>query len=149
MPQPHDEPFSESALESPEYRARLMGKLNCLIAVLEVACEKVRLALGSPAAEVERLGRIHKNLRDTLEVCHRARRALQRREQHPAEIDAERAKSRGADARRSRTRARKSPAWQVEMTSPAETARFRKLPPIDRAALREVDLDELIRLLQA
>ena len=32
--QPH-EPFKESNLESPEYRERLMRKLNTLIAVLE------------------------------------------------------------------------------------------------------------------
>ena len=34
------------------------------------------------------------------------------------------------------------------MSSDAETARFQRLAPIDRAALREVDLDELSRLLQ-
>ena len=58
MPQPQERPFSDSALDSAQYRAHLMGKLNCLIAVLEVAGGKVRLALGGPQADVERLGRI-------------------------------------------------------------------------------------------
>ena len=37
MSEQPQEPFKESNLESPEYRERLMRKLNTLIAVLEVA----------------------------------------------------------------------------------------------------------------
>jgi len=33
--QPEEQPFSESHLESPEYRKRLLRKLNTLIAVLD------------------------------------------------------------------------------------------------------------------
>ena len=76
--QPDERPFSESNLESPEYRARLQRKLNCLIAVLEVACAKVRRSLTGPDADTERLTRIQKNLQDTLNVCQRAKRALER-----------------------------------------------------------------------
>ena len=138
MSQTPERPFSNAALDSADYRTHLMGKLNCLIAVLEVASGKVRMALGGPQADLERLGRIHKNLRDTLEICQRARRALERRTRVPVKREAGRPAA--ARARRGRL--------ELEMCSSAEAARFRRLAPIDRAALREVDLDELARLLQ-
>src|SRR6187551_859017 len=88
MSQP-DEPFSEAHLESPEYRERLMRKLNCLIAVLEVATAKVKQSMGQPQADMERLGRIRTNLQSTLDVCLRARVALERREGLPREVSTE------------------------------------------------------------
>ena len=78
-----DQPFHESDLDSPEYRDRLMRKLNALIAVLEVATAKVRKSLAGPAPDVQRLTKIQSNLTSTLEVCRRARRALERREALP------------------------------------------------------------------
>ena len=53
-----EKPFSESHLDSPEYRRRLMRKLNTLIAVLEVACAKVRQSLSGPDPDIDRLNRI-------------------------------------------------------------------------------------------
>ena len=77
--QPQDDQFQESSLDSAEYRERLMRKLNCLIAVLEVATAKVRKNIQEPAADVDRLSRIQSNLQNTLDVCLRARTALERR----------------------------------------------------------------------
>ena len=77
MSNEQQEPFRESHLDSPEYRERLMRKLNCLIAVLEVATAKVDRSIEGPGADVERLGRIRTNLRGTLDVCLRARAALE------------------------------------------------------------------------
>jgi hypothetical protein len=57
-----------------------MRKLNCLIAVLEVATAKVRKSMVGSPPDSERLARICANLESTLEVCQRARTALQRRE---------------------------------------------------------------------
>ncbi len=71
--QPAPEPFHESNLEDPEYRERLMRKLNCLIAVLEVANAKVKRSLAGPAPDIERLEKIRTNLTSTLEVCRKAK----------------------------------------------------------------------------
>lgn len=74
------EPFEEGHLNSEEYRERLTRKLNCLIALLEVAMARVRRSLAGPAPDVERLTKIRTNLQSTLEVCLRARTALERHE---------------------------------------------------------------------
>jgi hypothetical protein len=57
------QPFSDANLDSPEYRKRLLRKLNTLIAVLEVACAKVRRTLTGPNPDVERLTRIQNSSR--------------------------------------------------------------------------------------
>jgi len=79
-PPPQEEPFSESHLGSPEYRDQLMRKLNCLIAVLEVATAKVKKSMDGSPPDSERLARICANLQSTLEVCQRARTALEKRQ---------------------------------------------------------------------
>jgi hypothetical protein len=148
---PQDEPFSESHLESPEYRERLMRKLNCLIAVLEVATAKVRQSMAQPDADQERLGRIRTNLQSTLDVCLRARVALERREGLTREISTELAQAVQEEAaflgevpRRYLPRA-KAP---LETSSESERTKFERLGPIGRNELREVDLEQLMRLLQ-
>jgi hypothetical protein len=149
--QPQGQPFSESNLDSAEYRERLTRKLNCLIAVLEVALGKVRQALTGPAPDLERLTRIHKNLQDTLEVCLRARSALEKRGALPQALSRDLAKVvdpkqvLGAASPAGRTRAES--ADKSEMSA-AERRRFRKLERIDRAMLARCDLDELARQLQ-
>ncbi len=74
----------ENNLSSAEYRAKLMHKLNCLISVLEVALAKVRVNLKTPEADQDRLNRIRLNLENTLNVCRRAKTALEKREPMPA-----------------------------------------------------------------
>lgn len=148
-----ERPYSDSHLDSPEYRQRLMRKLNTLIAVLEVACAKVRRSLAGPDADTERLRRIHKNLGDTLRVCMRARRALERSEKLPDDLpDHLRMAGEGArdasgvGATGEEFRAKGS---EVELSSEAEKRKFSELGPIEEAEIRTCDLDELAQRLSA
>lgn len=142
---PHrdDDPsFSDAHLESPEYRDRLMRKLNCLIAVLEVACSKVRRSLSGPAPDVDRLMRIHKNLRETLEVCLRARNALERREDFPDGLPENLAGAMEADHLEHATEISDALA-AADMADP-----FAERTPIDAAEIGQVDWEDLERRLQ-
>jgi hypothetical protein len=150
---PQEEPFSEASLNSPEYRERLMRKLNCLIAVLEVATAKVKKSLDSPSADMERLVRIRSNLQSTLDVCLRARAALERREALPKELPANLAQvvddvafepgEKKLPVKKRSGRARN------EFTSKDERIKFKRLPPIDARLIRSCDLEALTRRLQA
>lgn len=149
MSQSQPEPFKDSDLESPEYRERLMRKLNTLIAVLEVASAKVDRSIDGPNADIERLARIRTNLTSTLEVCKRARRALERREALPEGLPenlAEVVRSAGQGT----ILPKRLPAGATaEMTSADEKRRFERMGRIARDEIREVDLDDLARKLQA
>ena len=141
--QPAPEPFNEQNLEDPEYRDRLMRKLNCLIAVLEVANAKVRRSLAGPAPDVDRLTKIKTNLTSTLEVCRRAKRALERRESLPEGLPENLAQV------VRRTPANEMPIHaNVEMSSPEEYRRFEEMGHITADELNGVDLDDLARRLQ-
>lgn len=149
-PDPSRESFRESHLEDPEYRDRLMRKLNCLIAVLEVANAKVKRSLAGPAPDVERLTRIRTNLSSTLEVCRRAKRALERREELPDGLPENLAE---VVRRAGKPRVVKRPPSMprranVEMTSPEEHRRFEEMGPISGDEAASVDFDELARRLQ-
>jgi len=148
--EPEDQPFSESHLDSPEYRKRLQRKLNTLIAVLEVACAKVRRSLAGPDPDVERLSRIYKNLQDTLQVCLRAKNALDKSESLPTDLPAHLSQiARDRDAQEAELGRRPAAAAgaAVEMTSPEEAERFQKLGPISSTELCSVDIDELCQRL--
>jgi hypothetical protein len=127
-----------------------MRKLNCLIAVLEVAGQKVRQSMTGSGADVERLGRIHQNLRSTLEVCLRARKALERRDVHTGTEGSPLAQALEHETlpghATPRRRAPRRPA-PLETSSEGERAKFERLAPIERDELERVDLDGLIRLL--
>jgi hypothetical protein len=147
--QPEEQPYSESLLDSPEYRRRLLRKLNTLIAVLEVACAKVQRSLAGPDPDVERLTRIQTNLRETLQVCLRAKRALERSEQAggasaatsmPLQLPAT-AQSHAAAAQEG------AGARLGELSSPDERRKFQRLGPIDLREVRACDLDELCQRL--
>ena len=146
-----DQPFSESHLDSPEYRERLMRKLNTLIAVLEVACSKVRRSLEGPEPDTERLNRIHKNLKDTLRVCTRAKTALERRERLPDDLPAHLRQAVGEQGLMppaAAGSARKMVGGNaIEMTSREESEKFGRMGPIDPREVRDVDLDDLCRRL--
>ena len=153
MPHEPERPFSDSDLESVEYRERLMRKLNCLIAVLEVAGAKVRRSLAAPAADVERLTRIKKNLQDTLDVCLRAKTALEKRGALPPGLGSE--LSQAVDPRLVDVARLEAPARQpaargraVELASARERAKFARLAPIEPAMVWSCDLDELAARLQ-
>jgi hypothetical protein len=150
---PESRPFSESNLDSAEYRQRLMRKLNCLIAVLEVAGAKVRRSLAGPAPDVERLNRIRKNLLETLEICTRARTALEKRGNLPEELskDLQRAISPELIASSPYRAAMQpaSPRGPGAELSPAERAKFQRLGRIELSEVAACDLDELSRRFQA
>jgi len=145
---PQEEPFSEAHLASPEYRERLMRKLNCLIAVLEVATAKVRKNMAGSPKDSERLTRIFANLQSTLEVCVRARLALQRRQ---AALEAP---SPATLTPQLPPNSKHSPApvqgprrTGTDLSTNAEKKKFAKLPPIDLTAISGCDLDDLAKRL--
>ncbi len=151
--QDQPQPSSENNLDSAEYRERLRKKLNCLIAVLEVATAKVKQSLAGPAPDVERLMRIQRNLQDTMDVCLRARNALDRRGALPSGLSEDLAKavnpSFGLEfptAQPAREPAAK-PETRREFNS-EEQRKFARLPKIDSAMIATCDVDELARLLQ-
>ena len=149
MSQENQRPFRKADLENPDYRDKLLRKLNCLIAVLEVAKAKVVRSISS-ADDIEedkedRLARIQANLGSTLDVCQRAKRAIELRglshdglpdgfPTSASDIRAGGGLPRGAF---------------VEMTSPEEYQRFSLLGAITQAQIASCDLDELSQRLQA
>lgn len=154
MQDDREQPFSESNLESAEYRERLKRKLNCLIAVLEVATAKVRQSLAGPAPDVERLTRIQKNLQDTLDVCVRARSALEKRGALPADLTQDLAAAvnpaivlGGLDPRAAAPKPVERAGRAVEL-SPNEQLKFARLAKIDKSMISSCDLDALSRRLQ-
>ena len=145
------EPFQETNLDSPEYRERLLRKLNCLIAVLEVATVKVRKTLRGPEPDVDRLTRINLNLTRTLEVCRRARKALEERREIPAELRENLSKitaDAGAGNRQRNLRALPKGAG-IELQGEGERRKFEMLGPIEASMVQDCDLDDLTRQLQA
>lgn len=154
--QPQEEPFSEANLDSPEYRERLMRKLNCLIAVLEVATAKVKKSLDGPAADVERLARIRTNLQSTLDVCLRARAALERREALPKDLPENLTRvmegapepAVSAPAFTQRKPKNLPRGASTELDSNDERRKFRNMGAIDRRQIALVDFEDLCRRLQ-
>ena len=143
-------PFSESNLDSPEYRERLLRKLNTLIAVLEVATAKVRRSLQGPSPDIAKLTRIQKNLQETLQGCLRARTARQMRGKLTAGLTKDLSKVNPDLAQSARllhgiktpdAEPRRGP--EVEMTSASEHARFKKLGKTEAEEIEGCDLDEL------
>lgn len=131
----NDNPNLPEALSSAEYRARLTTKLNCLIAVLEVAIGKIQKSMDLPGANEERLLKIRGNLENTLSICHRAKQTLDRTATAPK-----------AAAARS-DKAEMSARDYVELSSIDEYRKFRKMPPLTREELGAVDFDDLARRL--
>lgn len=140
------QPFSENNLDSAEYRERLKRKLSCLIAVLEVATAKVRQSLAGPAPDVDRLSRIQKNLQDTMDVCVRARSALEKRGSLPSGLSADLAKAVNPNlVANAPTEPRREARHEF---SSSEAKKFSRLPKIDSSMIGACDFDELSRLLQ-
>lgn len=133
----NENPNLPEALSSAEYRARLTTKLNCLIAVLEVAIAKIAKSMDLPGANEERLLKIRSNLENTLSICHRAKQTLDR--------TAGNAKS-GAK-RSDDSRANMSARDYVELTSIDEYRKFRQMTPIAKDDIAKIDFDELARRL--
>lgn len=128
------------ALSSAEYRAKLMTKLNCLIAVLEVAIAKIAKSMDLPGANEERLLKIRSNLENTLSICKRARTTLERGGSAP------RIGSAAAPAAAS-TQESMSARDYVELSSIEEYRKFKSLPPIQHSDLETLDIEDLVRKL--
>jgi hypothetical protein len=144
-----NEPFRESSLDSEEYRQRLLRKLNCLVAVLEAAGAKVKRALAGRDPDVERLMRIRTNLLSTLEVCLRAKAAL---ESHEA-LSEDLRDNLGAifgdrTMEEDLERFTMPKGAQVEMMSLEEEERFGYMGPIRSGEIQACDLESLTRRLQ-
>ncbi|MCC6409669.1 MAG: hypothetical protein IT453_21120 [Planctomycetes bacterium] len=150
---PQGQSFSESNLDSPEYRERLLRKLNCLIAVLEVATAKVRRTIDAPGADVDRLNKIRRNLQDTLDVCLRAKSALEKRGKLPEGIAGELSQVVNPEALKpnelERAEAQRAAAKSKREFSRDEAEKFGRMGPIEKGAVQACDIDELSRLLQS
>lgn len=152
QPNNENESFSESNLNSTEYRDRLTRKLNCLIALLEVAMARVRRSLTGPDPDVERLTKIRSNLKSTLDVCLRARTALERHEPLPDDLPAsltQVAKESPSQANVLRPRSASLPLGaDHELSSLQEKRKFQRMGKISAKEVGSVDLDDLERKLQ-
>ena len=148
----NNEPFNESNLNSVEYRDRLTRKLNCLIALLEVAMARVRRSLDGPDPDVDRLTKIRSNLKSTLDVCLRARTALERHEPLPEDLPAsltQVAKPETITEKTLRARSKGMPLGAAhELSSVQEKKKFERLGKISPKEVSGVNLDELERKLQ-
>lgn len=133
----NDDSKLPEALTSADYRARLSTKLNCLIAVLEVAIAKIAKSMDLPGANEERLLKIRGNLENTLAICHRAKQTLDRASASPARAAA----TQQGDPRQMTARD------YVELSSIDEYRKFRTMEPISIDELKAVDLDDLARKL--
>ena len=128
------------SLGSTEYRARLLTKLNCLIAVLEVAIAKISRSMDLPGANEERLLKIRSNLENTLSICTRAKRTLESgltKKALPGSVATEGAPRRDKMSYRD----------YVELSSIEEYQKFKKLPPIKSDEIDQTDMDSLINQL--
>jgi len=131
----HDDLNLPEALSSAEYRTRLATKLNCLIAVLEVAIAKIARSMELPGANEERLLKIRGNLENTLSICHRAKQTLERSQPTP--------KGQRAVAQPAEMSARD----YVELSSIDEYRKFRKMTPISKDEIQTIDFEDLTRRL--
>ncbi len=132
----------QSGLSSAEYRAKLLTKLNCVIAVLEVAIAKISRSIDLPGTNEERLLKIRSNLENTLSICKRAKNTLVK---GMAAGPANRGRSPASASRRGR--GRMSYRDYVELSSIEEYQKFKTLPPINSEELDTVDIDELVKKL--
>jgi len=135
----YDNDKRPEALSSAEYRAKLMTKLNCLIAVLEVAIAKIAKSMDLPGANEERLLKIRSNLENTLSICKRAKGTLERSMARSGEGHAGDAPGRRPGEMSARD--------YVELSSIDEYRKFKTLPPITSGDLDDVDFDDLARKL--
>ena len=131
----------QSGLSSAEYRAKLLTKLNCLIAVLEVAIAKISRSIDLPGTNEERLMKIRSNLENTLSICRRAKNTLVKG------LDSRTARGSHASTRTRPDRDKMSYRDYVELSSIEEYQKFKSLPPIKPDDIEKVDIDEIVRQL--
>ena len=133
---------SRSGLSSAEYRAKLLTKLNCLIAVLQVAVAKITRSMELPGANEERLTKIRGNLENTMSICNRAKSTLEKGLSESARQ--QRALESGQPSEPSDKMSYRD---YIELSSIDEYKKFKTLPPISTGDLDSLDIDDLIRKL--
>lgn len=122
-------------MNNAEYRNRLKTKLNCLIAVLDVAITKIQRSMDLPGANAERLTKIMSNLENTRSICERALNTLDRvTPAQQQEVFDNKPKQMGMRE-------------YVELTSIDEYQKFKTLPPISAEEVADADIDRLIEKL--
>lgn len=131
----NDTPKIPEPLGSTEYRTRLTTKLNCLMAVLEVAIAKITKSMDTPGANEDRLTKIRGNLENTLSICSRAKQTLDRTQANKQ------------TARRDSEGKLMTARDYVELTSIEEYRKFRGMAPITKNEVETIDFDELSRRL--
>ncbi|MEE2887374.1 MAG: hypothetical protein VX951_08065 [Planctomycetota bacterium] len=129
-----------SGLSSAEYRAKLLTKLNCLIAVLQVAIAKISRSMDRPGANEERLMKIRGNLENTMSICNRAKGTLEK-----GLCESTRTKASAEHAKASDAAERMSYRDYIELSSIDEYKKFKTLPPISANELHSLDIDDLMR----
>ena len=128
-----------------------MRKLNCLVALLEVAISRVQQTLAGPDPDVERLERIRSNLQNTLSVCVRARVALEERQGLPSDLPQVLGRitfdPRDEDEDGEQSETVLPPGAIVELSTAIEREKFERLGPISHGEVDGTDLDDLQRRL--
>jgi len=137
-----DSHSSRSGLSSAEYRAKLLTKLNCLIAVLQVAIAKITRSMDLPGANEERLTKIRGNLENTMSICNRAKSTLEKGLNES--VTQQRALESGRSGRSSEKMSYRD---YIELSSIDEYKKFKELPPISTTDLDSLDIDDLMRKL--
>ncbi len=141
--QPHDNDPNQTGLGSTEYRTKLLTKLNCLMAVLEVAITKITRSMDLPSSNQERLTKIKANLENTLAICTRAKETLEKTMKSPSK-PAQRNKPTATPKQADGSMSYRD---YVELSSIQEYQKFKNLPPIAANDLETADLDDLLRKL--
>ncbi len=140
-PERSDDRRPPGGMHSLEYKRRLLQKIDCLIGVLETAIGKIDRSLQESPENRERLERIRTNLKNTLEICRRAKATLEeriRKDEARSAPEKKPARPKGA-AMSFRT--------YVELSSIEEFKKFKKMKAITPEEIRSADLEELARKL--
>lgn len=130
-------PMDQRRLADPAYRAELLGKVEALISVLELARRKVHRNMQVPGSDTDRLRKILLNLGNTLRICRRAQLTLIRASLLDEGPPTEEAAGKAGMSRRE----------YLELGSLREYHRLRRLGPISADELDAVDLEDLCRQL--
>ena len=138
----YDPKQEQGGLSSTEYRSKLLTKLNCLIAVLEVAIAKISRSMDLPGANEERLLKIRSNLENTFSICSRAKQSLEHSMTGGATTRLKSPKKRLKGERDKMTY-----RDYVELSSIDEYKKFKNLPPIVSQDLQNLNMEDLLRKL--
>ena len=138
-----------NGMNAEEYKLRLLNKLNCLIAVLEVAITKINKTIETTKSNPDKLNKIKKNLENTLAICKRAKDTLERKiKQKDYKIE-----NTGSCSISHQNKINKNKEGKmtyrdyVELSSIKEYQKFKKLPPIKIEEVKKTNVDELIKKL--